>query len=84
LAHELIPFSKAEKISADARGLNAYKFVIKDGAAKYVVWGSGRFKIPAGVTKIVSVVPEADGGYVWQPAKQGTNLDLSVVPVLLK
>ncbi len=84
LANELTPFSKAEKISADARGLNAYKFVLKDGAAKYVVWGNGRYKIPAGVTRMVSVVPEADGGYVWQPAKPGISLDLSVVPVVLK
>lgn len=84
LAHELIPFARVEKISADARGVNAYKAVLKDGGVKYVVWGRGSFKVPAGVTKMVSSAPEADGGYVWQSAKQGASLDLTAVPVLLK
>lgn len=84
LAHELVPFAKAEKLSAGARGVNAYKFVFASGAAKYVVWGNGKFKIPSGVTQTVAVVPGADGSYAWQPVKPGTSLDVSVVPVVLK
>ncbi|MGA2586166.1 MAG: glycosyl hydrolase [Candidatus Aminicenantales bacterium] len=84
LTHELIPFARVEKISADARGVNAYKAVLKDGGVKYVVWGQGSFKVPAGVTQMTAAAPDAAGNFEWKPAVSQASLTLSSIPTLLK
>lgn len=81
---ELIPFAQAESVSCDGRGANVFRFARQDGQARYVVWGTGQFTIPQGISQQVSVVPDGQGGYVWQPAVPGQNLSLSEIPLLLR
>jgi hypothetical protein len=84
LTHELLPFARVEKISADGKSVNAYKITTQTGAVKYVAWGTGNYAIPSGATQMTSVIPQADGSYAWQPAQAGKSITLSANPVLLK
>jgi hypothetical protein len=84
LTSELVPFARVEKISADAKGVNAYKITTQAGAVKYVAWGRGNYTIPPGVTQTTSVIPKADGNYAWQPTQAGKVVALSASPVLFK
>lgn len=84
LTEELIPFSQVEKLSAQARGLNAYRITTQAGQVRYVAWGSGNFQIPAGVQEYTSVIPDAQGHFSWQPAQSGSNLALNAIPLLLR
>jgi hypothetical protein len=84
LTSELVPFARVEKISADARGVNAYKITSQVGAVKYVAWGSGNYTLPSGVTQVTSVIPKADGSFAWQSAQAGKSIALSANPVLIK
>ncbi len=84
LTGELVPLARVEKISADARGVNAYKITTPAGAIKYVAWGTGNYTLPAGVSQMTSVIPKADGTFAWQPAQAGTAIPLSANPVLIK
>lgn len=84
LAHELVPFARVEKLSADARGVNAYKITTQAGAVKYVVWGVGNYTLPGGVTQMTSVIPKSDGSFAWQAAQPGKVIALSANPVLIK
>jgi hypothetical protein len=73
-----------EKLSADAKRVNAYKITAQAGAVKYVVWGNGNYTVPAGVTQMASVIPKADGSFLWQAVPVGRAIPLSPDPVLLK
>ncbi|MBI5653735.1 MAG: endo-1,4-beta-xylanase [Chloroflexi bacterium] len=84
LTSELVPFARVEKISADARGMNAYKITTQAGAIKYVVWGTGNYTLPNGVTQMTSVIQKADGTFAWQAAQAGKAITLSANPVLIK
>lgn len=81
---ELIPFHQAETISCDGRGANIFRFVRQDGAERYVVWGTGQFSIPQGISEQVSVIPDGQGNYTWQPAAPGQELRLNDIPLLLR
>lgn len=84
LTSELVPFVRVEKISVNARGVNAYKITTQASAVKYVAWGSGNYTLPSGVTQVTSVIPKADGSFAWQAAQAGKSIALSANPVLIK
>jgi hypothetical protein len=84
LTHELIPFERVEKISANAKGMNVYKITTREGAVKYVAWGNGLYTIPLGTTEMTTVIPRLDGSHSWQPAQPGEAILLSPNPILLK
>jgi hypothetical protein len=81
---ELIPFAQIETLSCDARALNAYRVTTQAGEIRYVVWGTGAYQIPAGVTRMTTVIPDANGGYTWQAVRSGETISLASEPVLLK
>lgn len=71
-----------EALTADPRQVNAYRITTEAGETKYVLWGKGTYPTPAGMTQMVSVVPEAGGHFTWQvPPAQ---IELANDPVLLK
>lgn len=84
LTDELVPWTKVERLAADPRGANVYRFTRPDGAVKTVAWGSGTCVAPAGATQFVSVVPAPDGAFAWQTVAPGTKLPLSPHPILMK
>lgn len=81
---ELLPFQQAEVIACDGRGANIFRFVREDGRERYIVWGTGTFTIPNGLSEQVSVAPDAQGRYIWQPTTPGQSLQLSDMPLLLR
>jgi hypothetical protein len=84
LTSELAPFAQVERLSSDARGLNAYRVTTQAGEVKYVVWGRGSYTLPGGVTQMTSVIPAADGSFDWQAAQAGQSIPLTENPVLIK
>ncbi len=84
LAKELIPFERAEALNKDPRAINLYRLTLKGGAVKYVVWGTGNWTVPSGMSSQASVVPEKDGVFTWKQAKPGDVVRLTAVPVLVK
>jgi len=84
LTSELVPFRQVETLSADGRGSNVYRITTQDGTAKIVVWGQGAFTVPAGITQMTSVVPDAAGNFTWQSVTPGQQITLSDLPWLLK
>ncbi|RME82435.1 MAG: hypothetical protein D6775_10935 [Caldilineae bacterium] len=84
LVDELIPFSNVAKLASSPGGKNVYRFTTEDGATKVVVWGSGTFTVPPGISQMTSVVPNPDGSFSWQTVTPGQTLTLSDVPVLLQ
>lgn len=84
LTSELVPFARVDKIAADAKGVNIYKITTQAGAVKYVVWGTGNYTLPNGVTQMTSVIPKADGTFAWQAAQAGKGIALSPNPILVK
>jgi hypothetical protein len=84
LTSELIPFGRVERLSADARGVNAYRILTKTGEVKYVVWGRGNYIVPTGIIQMTTVVPRIDGTYLWQTAWPGSIVTLSSTPTILK
>ncbi|MFQ5593507.1 MAG: hypothetical protein ACE5HA_05100 [Anaerolineae bacterium] len=84
LVEELIPFESVEILSSVPAGENSFRITTEVGDVKYVVWGSGSFTVPAGITQMTSVIPNADGGFTWQPVEAGDVITLAPEPVLLK
>ena len=84
LTDELVPWSAVERLEADPRGRNLYRFTLPDGAQKTVAWGSGSCVVPAGVSRYASVVSSAAGLFDWKPVAPGDTLSLSPNPILLK
>ncbi len=84
LTSELVPWAKIERLEADPRGANVYRFMLPDGTVKTVAWGSGTCVAPDGATQFVSVVPAADGTFTWQPVAPGARLPLAPHPILVK
>ncbi len=84
LIEELIPFTQAEALSCDPRGLNAFHFTRPDGQERYVLWGSGSYAVPAGISQAASVVPDAQGNFTWRSVTPGESLRLTKQPLLLK
>ena len=84
LTDELIPWASVERLEADPRGKNLYRFTLPDGAQKTVAWGSGSYVVPAGVSRCASVVSSAAGLFDWKPVASGDTLPLSPNPILLK
>ncbi len=60
------------------------RFARQDGQERYVVWGAGQFIIPQGISGWVSVVPDGQGSYAWQPVAPGQSIRLSEIPLLLR
>ena len=84
LTSELVPWTKIERLAADPRGANVYRFTLPDGAVKTVAWGAGTCAAPAGATRFAAVAPAADGTFAWRPVAPGQPLPLSPIPVLIK
>ncbi len=84
LTDELIPWTAIERLEADPRGRNLYRFTVADGAQKIVAWGSGSYTVPKGLTQFTSVIPSSAGAFNWQFVPSGTALPLSANPILLK
>ena len=84
LTDELIPWQTVERIEADPRARNIYRFTLPGGARKIVAWGTGTYPVPADMTKFTSVIPAADGSFAWKPVAPGEILILSPNPILLK
>ncbi len=83
LTRELVPFREVEGVHVDPRGTNVYRITTRSGAVKYVVWGTGTYRVPEGVTEMTSVVPDASGTFAWQRVTPGMTLSLSAIPILL-
>ena len=81
LTDELIPFTKAETLSDDPRGVNAYAFTV-DGSKKYAAWGSGSYTAPTGTTQYASVVADAQGNFTWKDVSG--PITLSSIPILIR
>ncbi len=84
LTQELIPFRQVTPLSVDPRGANVYRVETGGGAVRYVVWGSGSFTVPAGVTQMTSVVPDSAGNFSWTDVTPGQTIALSDFPLLLR
>jgi DNA-binding beta-propeller fold protein YncE len=84
LTTELIPFASVEILSNVPAGENSFRITTEAGDVKYVAWGSGNFTVPAGVTQMASVIPNADGSFTWQAVGAGDVVTLAPEPVLLK
>lgn len=85
LVEELIPFENVEMIASKAkRGENSYLINTKLGDDKYVVWGSGFYTIPEGMTEMASVIPNEDNLFDWETVEEGDVIELSGVPNLIK
>ena len=84
LTSELVPWSKVERLEADPRGANVYRFTLSDGAVKTVAWGSGTWAAPASAAQFTVVVPAPDGTFAWQAVAPGATLRLSPNPILVK
>ena len=84
LTGELIPWSSVERLEADPRGRNIYRFTLADGAKKIVAWGAGTCPVPAGLSQSTSVLPAPSGAFAWRPVQPGDVLELSSTPILLK
>ena len=84
LAYELLPFSKVDLLSAQPKGVHAYRVHLRSGRVKYIAWGSGSFTIPAEMSQQTVMIPLSYGQLDWQTARTGMTVRLSVYPVLLK
>jgi len=84
LIQELIPFIQAESLSCEPRGLNAFRFVRADGQERYIVWGSGSYLVPAGMSQMTGVVPDRQGNVAWRNVSAGEQIRLTEEPVILK
>ncbi len=83
LTSELVPFREVATLSDDITTME-YAFTNPAGVTKYVVWGSEAIQVPVGVTQMVSVLPSADGSYVWGSVVPGQMIQLQDTPYLLK
>ena len=84
LTGELLPWSAVERLEADPRGQNIYRFTLPDGARKIVAWGAGTYTVPAGLSQSASVLASPSGAFAWRPVRPGDSLPLSATPILLK
>ncbi len=84
LTDELVPWTAVERIEADPRARNLYRFTLPDGAQKIVAWGSGTYPVPPGISRVTSVLPSPSGAFDWRSVSPGTALSLSPTPMLLK
>ena len=84
LAAELVPWSTVERIEADPRARNLYRFTLPDGTRKFVAWGTGTYTVPEEITQYTSVIPAANGTFAWKPVAPGDSLPLTLNPLLLK
>ncbi len=81
ISDELVPFTQVSVLSAG--DILLYQFKTDAGQTKYVVWGSGTFTVPSGMTASTSMVNEA-GSFTWSHVTPGQTLTLTEVPLLLK
>lgn len=84
LTSELLPWSAVERLEADPRAKNIYRFTLPDGAKKLVAWGTGTLAVPAGFSQSTSVLASPAGSFAWRPVQPGDSLPLSPTPILLK
>lgn len=84
LTTELIPFQQITNLSGDDVSQMLYEYRLDDGTLKYVAWGSAAITIPAGVSQMASVMPDAAGNFTWVAVTPGENLSLQDTPYLLK
>ena len=84
LTRELLPWTAVERLEADPRARNLYRFTLADGSRKIVAWGAGSYAVSAGFSRFTSVIPPSSGDYTWQPVQPGDALPLSPNPILLK
>ncbi len=81
LTGELLPFTRVEELSTEPF---VYRFTTLAGATKLVVWGSGTYTIPAGISAVAEVVPDDEGRFTWRAVAPGDEITLSEVPQLCR
>lgn len=84
LTSELLPWVSAERLEADPRARNLYRFTLADGARKIVAWGSGDYPVPQGFSQCTSVIASPSGEFNWRSVQPGDTLPLTPNPLLLK
>ncbi len=87
LIDELVPFKSIDIVEDCGDDEYCYKITTEDNTVKYIVWGIGNsktFKIPSGITQKTVAVPNDNGSFNWSSVKEGANITLSNIPVLLK
>ncbi len=82
LAQNCVPFTDVELIT-DTSTEHVYKITTADGI-RYVLWGSGSWDVPTGMTEGTSVVPNDDGSYAWTTLALDGSVTLTDIPQLLK
>lgn len=82
MTDNIIPFKQVTNISRGTAYI--YKITTTDPATRYVVWGSGTYSTPSGVTEYTSVYPNSDGTYDWTAVSTGTSVTLSDIPILFR
>jgi hypothetical protein len=84
LAHQLIPLQQIADIS---RGrLYSFQVYTDRNQLRYVIWADGEINtsVPAGVTEMTSVYPNADGTYTWTPVTAGQRIPVTLTPILFR
>lgn len=86
LTAEFVPFSRIAVVSDSTAPARLYVAETADGSKKAVVWGKDSFKVPDGMTKMTSVLPDAKGTYLWKDVKPGEKIAITDndIPIVLK
>ena len=84
LTTELLPFVQVTDASSVPNSVYAYEVRSADGATHWVVWGSGTWTVPDGMTEQTSVMADTTGVYTWTPAVGGDSIALDDTPILLR
>jgi len=84
LSEEIVPFQQVVNMSTDDEATMLYQYRYANGSVKYVAWGSDTITVPAGMTQMTSVMPNADGSFNWVSVAPGSSVTLQDTPYLLK
>ena len=85
LGEHLVPLKSIEKMSGGLSDpAHAYKIEKHSGEMRYVFWGSENYTLPSGITECVSVIPDAEGQFSWNPVQAESSIVLEGNPVMCK
>ena len=80
-----MPLKSIEKMSGGLSDpAHAYKIEKHSGEMRYVFWGSENYTLPSGITECVSVIPDAEGQFSWNPVQAESSIVLEGNPVMCK
>ena len=82
LGAHIAPHESVRPIAGLGPSQFGYAIKRKDGAERWVFWGQGNLAISVPAKAYTSVIPNAEGRYVWRGV--GASIALSDVPVLLR